>query len=314
MSRADFDALLARQPAVAYELAHVLSERLRAADDATIQDLREKNRELTEAYRSLQAAQAQIVEKEKLEQELKVASRIQQSILPKTLPRLAGYDFGARMVPARVVGGDLFDFIRLPRGRMGLVVGDVSGKGVPAGIFMALTRSLIRAEATRTTSLRRAVERVNRHLLDMNDSAMFVTFLYGVLDPATHQFTYVRAGHEPPIVADDRGELLPVVWDHSLPLGFARKAALDEQTLTLPASGALLLYTDGATDARGPGGDLFGVERLQGVVREHQNGPAQVLCDRAFRTVVEHTGPAPQDDDVTLVAVCWRGAGGRNAG
>ncbi len=129
MARPDFDTLLQHRPALAYEMVRVLSLRLRESDNATIADLRAKNRELAQAYADLKAAQAQIVEKEKLEQELRTAHWIQQSILPREFPRLDGFDFGARMEPARAVGGDLFDFIPLGRDRVGVVIGDVSDKG-----------------------------------------------------------------------------------------------------------------------------------------------------------------------------------------
>ncbi|HSH40200.1 MAG TPA: cyclic nucleotide-binding domain-containing protein, partial [Chthoniobacterales bacterium] len=170
LTRVDFDGLLRRHPAVAYDLARVLSSHVQAANTATIRDLQQKNSQLAQAYAELQAAHVQIVEKEALERELDVARQIQQSMLPRTMPRVAGFDFGALMVPARSVGGDFFDFIALGPDTIGVVIGDVSGKGVPAALFMALTRSLMRAEAGRAGSPAEALRNVNRHLLDMNDA------------------------------------------------------------------------------------------------------------------------------------------------
>ena len=141
LSRADFDRLLQERPTLALEMMRVLSLRLRDSQNATINDLRAKNQALSQAYSDLKDAQAQLIEKERLEQELRTAQRIQQSILPTKLPRLPGYDFGARFIPARAVGGDLYDFIALGKGKLGIAVGDVSDKGVPAAIFMALTRA-----------------------------------------------------------------------------------------------------------------------------------------------------------------------------
>ncbi len=141
IGRADFDRLLQRQPALAYDLVRMLSARLTAAQTATIQDLEAKNRELEQANRELVAAQAQIIEKERLERELQVAHEIQLSILPRTAPSLAGYDFAAHLIPARAVGGDFFDFIPLGDHRLGIAIGDVTDKGVPAAIFMAQTRA-----------------------------------------------------------------------------------------------------------------------------------------------------------------------------
>jgi len=144
-------------------------------------DLQEKNRQLAQAYEELKAAQAQLIEKEKLESELKIAREIQRNILPRSKPQISGLDFGMLIEPMASVGGDFFDYIELDQERVGLVVGDVSDHGVPAAIFMALTYSLLRAEALRATSPGETLRAVNRQLLNMNSSSMFVTVLYGIL-------------------------------------------------------------------------------------------------------------------------------------
>ncbi len=149
-----FKRLLHRQPGLAYRVMQVMASRLRQLESATIRDLREKNRRLSQALTDLQAAQAQLVEKEKLEVELVTARRIQQRILPKELPDLPGWEIQARWQPARSVSGDFYDFLALPDGRLGVVIGDVSGKGVPASLVMATTCSVLRATA-RTLSGRR---------------------------------------------------------------------------------------------------------------------------------------------------------------
>lgn len=306
MTRPDFEALLQHRPALAYEMVRVLSLRLRATDNATIADLHEKNRQLAQAYAELQAAQAQIIEKEKLEQELRTAHWIQQSILPRRLPHLPGFDFGARMEPARAVGGDLFDFIPLGQDRVGVVIGDVSDKGVPAAIFMALAYSLLRAEAGRSALPSKVLQRVNHHLLDMNDAGLFVTVLYGVVDPVRGEFTYARAGHELPLLLSPDGEVRRPAYGHSLPLGpFRDVPSLDEQTIPLPPGGAVLLYTDGATDLTDPQGVFFGLERLQVAVQasRHDGGTAQAMCDRVWEALTAYQGASAQDDDVALVAI-----------
>jgi sigma-B regulation protein RsbU (phosphoserine phosphatase) len=180
MTRRDFDDLLHRFPELAYELVRLLSERLDESENITIQDLLEKNLQLTRAYQELQLAQAQIIEKEKLEHELEIARQIQTSFLPNTMPRHPRLDFGALMIPARAVGGDFYDLIPLKGGRFGLVVGDVSDKGVPAALFMALTYSLLRVEAMKSGSLENILHQVNRYLVDLNVSNMFVTVLFGI--------------------------------------------------------------------------------------------------------------------------------------
>ena len=198
MTRADFEALLHRQPELAYKIVCVLSLRLEQHQNRTIRDLQEKNLQLTQAYEELKAAQAHLIEKEKMERELEVARGIQQSMVPRKLPQLSGFDFGARMMPARAVGGDFFDFIPLSGSALGIVIGDVSDKGVPAALFMALTSNLLRAEARRTNSAGDALRHVHRQLLEINDSGMFVSLLYGVLNGTTREFRYARAGHELP--------------------------------------------------------------------------------------------------------------------
>jgi phosphoserine phosphatase RsbU/P len=310
LSRADFQALLKTHPILAYEMVRVLTLQLRDSNNATITDLRRKNIDLAAAYMELKAAQAQIIEKEKLEQELRTAQRIQQSILPGELPRLRGYDFGAVMMPARSVGGDLYDFIPLGRDRLGIAVGDVSDKGVPAAIFMALTRSLLRAEATRSPSRppspRQTLERVNRLLLDMNEDGMFVTLLYGILDARSGVFAYARAGHELPLLVRERDGYTATLAGHGrgVPLGLFDPAALDENTIELSPRDTLLLYTDGATDMTDSGEVLYGIERLQESACEAGRcAAAQAFCDEIWRRLAEHRGRAVQADDVALVAL-----------
>jgi serine phosphatase RsbU (regulator of sigma subunit) len=303
MTHADFDALLHRRPSIAHEIARSLSLRLRDSDNATIRDLKEKNRQLAEAYHDLEAAQAQIIEKEKMERELEVARVIQQSILPRSLPRLPGFDFGSRMVPAKAVGGDLFDFIHLDENHLGIAVGDVSGKGVPAGIFMAMTRSLMRAEAKRSKSPVEALQGVNQHMLEMNDAGMFVTILYGVLNWRTGLFHYVRAGHELPVLCQTNGEPIKSEIRQGQALGVFPNPVLIEQTVSLHRGVTLLIYTDGVTDAMSLEGELFGHSRLKKAVRERCSNSAQGICDDIMQLVMNHQRSLPQHDDVTLVAV-----------
>jgi serine phosphatase RsbU (regulator of sigma subunit) len=303
MTRADFDALLHRQPALAYKMVRVLSMRLEQAENRTIRDLQEKNLQLTGAYERLKAAQAQLIEKEKMERELEVARGIQQSMVPRKLPHLAGFDFGARMMPARAVGGDFFDLIPLNNGTLGIVIGDVSDKGVPAALFMALTSNLLRAEARRAVSASDALRHVHQQLLEINDAGMFVTLLYGVLSGTTREFHYARAGHELPIVHDARGELIALPHLPGLPLGAADEILLDEQTVALPAGSGLLFYTDGITDALDAQGNQFGLERLRQAFLVQRNAPAQTICDTLLEMSAAYRAETPQYDDITLVAV-----------
>jgi sigma-B regulation protein RsbU (phosphoserine phosphatase) len=306
MRHADFQALLHNHPAPAYHLLRDLSLRTHQADNNTIQMLRHNNRLLAQAYEELKAAQAQIVEKERLEKELQVAANIQQSMLPQKLPTLAGFDFGARMLPARAVGGDLFDFIPLGRERLGLLVGDVSDKGVPAALFMALSRSLLRAEAGRSLNPAQVLRRVNQHLLQMNQAGQFITLLYGVLDRKARTFHYARAGHELPLLYDPQQARQEVPVGQGMLLGVFDDLSLDEQTLPLPPGSTILLFSDGAMDAVDAQTERFGLPRLQATVQSHLSLPAQALCDAVLQDIQAYHGATPQADDITLLAVKGR--------
>ena len=303
MTRRDFDALLMRQPMLAYEMVRVLSARLTAAHDAAIQDLQGKNRQLTQAYEELKAAQAQIIEKEKLERELQLAHEIQMAILPAALPEVDGFDFGACLLPARSVGGDFYDLIRLDEHHLGIMVGDVTDKGVPAAIFMAQVHAFLVAEAAHDLSPGEVLRVVNHHLMAMSDSGLFVTVLYGVLDCRSAEFTYARAGHELPLLVQAGQSLVCKPLSPGQPLGIFDDPLLDEQTLTLAAGQSLLLYTDGVNDERDPGGEVFGMQRLQAVLQAAPQPGAQALVDHLLETVLAHLAGAPQDDDITLLAV-----------
>jgi serine phosphatase RsbU (regulator of sigma subunit) len=201
------------------------------------------------------------------------------------------------------VGGDFFDFIPLDHATLGIVVGDAAGKGIPAALFMALARSLVRAEAERAASPAAVLQSVNRHLLAMNETEMFVTLLYGVLHPASHTFTYVRAGHELPLVLNSARRVDVPPLELGEPLGVYSAPALTEQTLTIPNEGMLVLYTDGVTEARDARGGMFGMERLQEAVAHVPAGSAQARCEFVLETVFTYAGPTPQYDDATVVAV-----------
>ncbi len=303
MTREEFDRLIRRQPSLAYHIAQVLSARMTASQALAIADLEEKNRQLTLAYEELKTAQAQIIEKEKLEHELELAREIQMSILPRRLPPLAGYDFGALMVPARAVGGDLYDFIPLSANRLAIVVGDVTGKGVPAAISMAQIHALLHSQADAASASGEILQRVNRHLRSMGNSSLFATVLYGVLDSESGEFAYARAGHEPPLLVLAEGKVCPLAWGPGQPLGVLGNPIVDQAIITIPAKSTLLLYSDGIIDARNPEGELFGYERLEERLAHLARLPAQQLCDQLWQTLVAYQGDCPQYDDVTLVAV-----------
>jgi sigma-B regulation protein RsbU (phosphoserine phosphatase) len=303
MSHEDFDALLHRQPSLAYGLVRTLSQRLDESEDQTILDLRRKNRALMKAYKDLEAAQAQLVEQERLKRELELARQIQESILPRSLPQLPGFGFGVQFVPMAAVGGDFYDFIPIDEKTLVLVMGDVSDHGVHAALFMALTVTLLRAESQRSKAPCDVLNNVNRHLLNMNEAGMFVTILYGLLNTRTKMFQYARAGHETPMVIDAQGNAVSLQRSRGQPLGLFPEPMLDEGSVVLPPGGWLWLYTDGVKEAMDAEGRMFNLEHLLEASRAGIHHSAQEVCDLVWEALERHHGGLDQQDDATLVAI-----------
>lgn len=302
MSRAEFDDLLTRFPVLAYSMVRVSSERLDATNTATFRDLTEKNRQLQKAYDELKAAQEQLIEKERLERELKVAAEIQISILPDVLPVNPCFDFGARIAPARRVGGDFYDVFPVGENRIAVLIGDVADKGVPSAIFMARVHALIMAEADALPTAEAVLRKTNEHVTRLEKSIQFVTALYGILDCATGNFDYARAGHEPPLLLTSEGvQRLP--HGPGMALGLWEDITLDIGRVQLAKGSSLLLFTDGMTDCRNPAGEAFGLERIQEALVDLRGLPAQEICDSLLTTLLDYQQGAMQDDDVTLAAI-----------
>ena len=238
-----------------------------------------------------------------LEGEMQIARQTQQSILPRQVPKRTGYDFGALVIPARAVGGDFYDFIHLDKHQLGIVIGDVSDKGMPAALFMALTFSLIRAEAGQTAAPRQILENVNGYLLNMNTLGTYVTVLYSVLDYRTGLVTYSRAGHPLPIVVDGGGSVLEPGMQEGQPLGLFTPVKIDQQQVTVPKGGLALFYSDGLNEAADAQGVEFGVQRIQQVLHHNRHQSAAEICARLWRAVEAHSGELSHQDDFTAVVV-----------
>ncbi len=303
MSRTRFSQTLNRWPIIAYAMVDVLSQRLDATNNSSFRDLTEKNHALQKAYDELKAAQAQLIEKERLERELKVAAEIQLSILPDVLPAVPGYDFGARILPARRVGGDFYDVFQVGDTRTAVVIGDVADKGVPAALFMARAHALIIAEADRGVTSGQVLQMANHHITHLQKSAQFVTALYGILDSSTHEFGYARAGHEPPLILNADGTVQRIPHAAGMSLGLWETITLDEQTVKLDPGSTLVLFTDGMTDCRDPDGVAFGLDRIKDTLAGLRGLTAQEVCDQLFDTLMTYQHGSSQDDDVTLVAI-----------
>ncbi len=304
MNRLQFLDLTRAYPEISAAMLRVMSQRLEATNTATFRDLTEKNRQLQTAYDELKAAQAQIIEKERLEQELQVAADIQLSILPDELPATAGANFGASMLPARQVGGDFYDVFTIDENHMGVLIGDVADKGVPSALFMARAHALFMAEADDANLSSGEVMRlVNRHITRLQKSTQFVTVLYGILDLQNNEFSYTRAGHEPPLILQSDGTVERLPHNSGMAIGLWETIKLDERTIQLTRGQTLLLYTDGMTDCRNPKGELFGLERIKQTLSGLAGHSAQEICDRLLGTLKQYQDGSKQDDDVTLVAV-----------
>lgn len=259
-----------------------------------IEDLRQK-------IVALEEAQAELVKKERLEQEMALARQVQQSVLPKTFPRIPGYQFAAANEPARQVGGDFYDVIDLGEGFFGVAIADVSDKGMPAALYMALTRSLLRAEARRDRSPAAVVEQVNRLLLELAEPDMFVTLFYAVVDAAARQATYTRAGHDRPVLL--RAGQASELGGQGSALGLVDDLRLTEEQVQLQPGDRLVLFTDGLVDVISPEGDLAERSHLIELLRRFAGMPAAELCTAVFSSLESYRGPAEQYDDMTLLVV-----------
>jgi serine phosphatase RsbU (regulator of sigma subunit)/anti-sigma regulatory factor (Ser/Thr protein kinase) len=244
--------------------------------------------------------EAEVRARERLEQELEVARLIQQNFLPKELPDLPGWRVAAYYRPARTVGGDFYDFIELPGGLIGLVVGDVTDKGVPAAMVMAATRSVLRAAAQRLLEPGTVLQRINETLCSEIPPNMFVTCLYGVLDPATGLLRYANAGHNLPIVQAAGG--VSELRATGMPLGLMPGMSYEEREAVLAPGSSVLLYSDGLTEAHDPGREMFGTGR----VRERLaagNVADELIADLLAQLDTFTGADAEQEDDITLVAL-----------
>jgi serine phosphatase RsbU (regulator of sigma subunit)/anti-sigma regulatory factor (Ser/Thr protein kinase) len=238
--------------------------------------------------------------RQRFEQELEVARLIQQNFLPKQLPDLSGWQVAACYQPAREVGGDFYDVIPLADGQVGFVIGDVTDKGVPAALVMAATRSVLRASAQRLIEPGAVLERVNEHLCPDMPAKMFVTCLYGVLEPTTGRFRFANAGHDLPYVKTALGSV--ELRARGMPLGLMTGMKYEERDTLLAPGDSLLLHSDGIVEAHDPEGQMFGFPRLKEAVAQYPGGGE--LIDLVLADLHAHTGPdAEQEDDITMLVL-----------
>jgi serine phosphatase RsbU (regulator of sigma subunit)/anti-sigma regulatory factor (Ser/Thr protein kinase) len=244
--------------------------------------------------------EAEARQRQRIEQELQVATLIQQQFLPHELPELPGWHVAAYYRPARAVGGDFYDFIPLPDGQVGIVVGDVTDKGVPAALVMATTHSILRAEAPRLVAPAVVLERANDLLVEEMPAHMFVTCLYAVLDPPSGRLRFANAGHNLPYLRGESG--VTELRATGMPLGLMPGMGYDEKEATLGPGDGLLLHSDGLAEAHGPGREMFGFPRLAKLVGA--GGQGEALIDALLAELAGFTGADwEQEDDITLVTL-----------
>ena len=238
-----------------------------------------------------------------LQNELDVASKIQQSVLPTGFPSSDSYEVAANMEPARNVGGDFFDIMRLENSRLGLAVADVSDKGVPAALFMMSSITQLKGAAIGIGEPGGVLSEVNDLLNQDNETAMFVTLLYAVYNPENGVMTYANGGHNPPVIvhADGSSTLLPMTG--GIALGVAPGFEYEQSTATLNPGETIVLYTDGVTEAMNGDGEEFGIDRLRGLFVGVPPRHPKEANKAILEAVSTFAGDTPQSDDITCLTL-----------
>ena len=238
-----------------------------------------------------------------LQNELEIARNMQQSILPTEFPSGDGYRVFASMEAAQDVGGDFYDVFPLSENRIGVAVADVSGKGVPAALFMMSSRTLLKGAAIGRPDPHDVLAEVNRLLCENNETAMFVTVFFAVYDPATGEMVYANGGHNPPLIVHADGASTTMRRPPGVALGAVPEFPFGKDSVTLKPGETAVLYTDGVTEAEDIAQEQFGVERLREVFSAAPAGGARGATEAVFRAVRDFAGDAPQFDDITCLVL-----------
>jgi phosphoserine phosphatase RsbU/P len=259
----------------------------------------QRTRELAELNHVLIESQKQ------LQAELDIARALQIAILPSVFPAKAGCDGAARMIPATTMGGDFYDFIELPDQRIGLVMADVSGKGVPAAFFMAVARTNLRELAIHHLDPSDCLACTNEILCTQNPMDLFVTVFYCIFDPSNGVLCYANGGHNPPFLRRAEGLVEVLNGAGGLVLGAIPGTTYPSHRVQLRRADRLVLYTDGVTEAFNSADEAYGTRRLVAEIEAHGDGAAAALVGRICRSVADFAGTAAQSDDITLTVLAW---------
>lgn len=244
-----------------------------------------------------------------IQNDLNISREIQQAILPKKFPPFPNepnFDIYASMVAAKEVGGDFYDFFLIDKNRLGFVIGDVSGKGISAALFMAVSRTLIRATGLKGDSVVECMQHVNSLLCNESVSSMFVTVFYGILNTQTGVVDYVNAGHNPPYLLSD-GKISKVEMTDGLALGVLDDFSFESKTLQLKKGDQLLLFTDGVVEAFNRENKAYGEEKFENFLNENLEHPVETIIKKSFADVNDFVAGAPQSDDITLLGLAFKG-------
>lgn len=244
----------------------------------------------------------EMLEKQRIEQQLRIAKQVQMALLPAVSPVLAGYDIAGTNVPTWEIGGDYFDYLPQPDGRLGLAIADVSGKGVPAALIMATFRAALRAQRVKGIALDAIADRLNRILLDSMDSSRFVTAFYGLLEPRTGAVSFANCGHNPPLLLRAAGTR-DLLASGGPALGMWHGATFVPGEASLLPGDNLVLYTDGVIEIMNTANEMFGVDRLEQAIRCLPRASSRDLLEAVIDATRAFAGRAGYEDDFTLVIV-----------
>ena len=245
----------------------------------------------------------EMVGRERLQKEFQLARDIQKAFLPEIIPQPEGWEIGVRWRPARQVGGDFYDFIKLPDGRLGFVIADVSDKGIPAALYMTVTRTLIHATAKEELNPAQALLKVNRLLVESSPQGLFITTFYGILDQKTGVFEYTNAGHNQPILINKGSDQVVLLEKGGMPLGVSEDLKIENRTLKIANKETLILYTDGVTEAQSPDGKLYGMNRFEKFLFESTIMNMNDLLDALDKNILIFQKGFPPTDDLTIIAL-----------
>lgn len=269
----------------------------------------EDDLELLDAFASLAAISIErarqhkeILEKRKLEEEISIARRIQKTFLPDKYPQIPGFDISGINIPSEMVGGDYYDFIPIIENQVGIAIGDVSGKGIPAALIMASFRASLIAEIRNNYAIRSIMFKVNNLLFESTAQDTYVTAVYGVLDTKNRIFTFTNAGHNAPILRHAKGEM-EYLTQGGIALGIFENSKYEERPLGLNPGDIMLFYTDGVTEAKNEKEEEFGTKRLKQVINDSYHLSASEIQNRIYQAVKNFTGNLPQADDLTMIVI-----------